>query len=99
MATVKPPISPPSTASHAPRGELEVDPCQQFYHRKPVMRGNSLEKASKRAGFDGGVRRDGLVVLAVQVGRDSDMRAPLPGDLIAEDSQCLHELLRIDVPR
>jgi ribonuclease BN (tRNA processing enzyme) len=62
---------------------LQAEHLQQFFHRKPVMSGDSLEDAGEGSGFDRLMRGNDFVVLAAALCGHANMRSLLTCDLIA----------------
>lgn len=55
------------------------------------MRGDTFENTGERAGADGVVVRNGLVVFAALLRGDADVRTALPVDRVAERAQRLQQ--------
>ena len=61
---------------------LEVDLQQELLNAQPVMGGYMFQNTAECAGFDRGVIRNDLVILAVQLSCDSNMGTFLPVDQV-----------------
>ena len=77
---------------------LEVDLEQQLLNTQPVMGGYMFQNTAECAGFDRGVIRDDLVILAVQLSCNSKMGTLLPVNQLAQNSECFYELWSIHIP-
>lgn len=57
-----------------------------------MMGGDALKNAGKQARFDGPMRGNGFMVLAVALGGDTNVRASLAGDFIAQPAERTHKV-------
>lgn len=77
---------------------LEVDFQQQLLNTQPVMGGYMFQNTAECAGFDRGMIRNDLVILAVQLSCDSNMGTFLPVDQVTQNPECFYELRSINIP-
>lgn len=78
---------------------LQIQFLQQFVDGQSVMRGNVFQDAGKSSSFDGLVRGNDFVILAIQLGGHPHVRALLASDLISKNAENASQLRAIDVAR
>lgn len=63
-----------------------------------MVRGDELQNSIERANFEGGMRGDRNVVLAVTLCRQTQVRTILANNFVGETTQCFSELQPAQIP-